>query len=392
MKRPPIPTSYLVAGGIAAAATLWLVGGSLLNAAGERETPPPIGERAQAETERPSVRTRLVVAENHEARITLRGRTQAEKRVEVRAEVAGAVAYIRADKGSEVKEGDVICELDVGAREAQLDQAKARLRQDLLAQKGFYYELYMSQFLRQAEIELSAARELARKGHRSETQVAAAQAAYESAAAEVKAMTKQLDDTRIVAPFDGVVDDRMVNVGDFMQVGQSCALVLDEDPFLVIGAASEREVGLIRAGMPAEARLATGETAAGRIRFVAKSADPKTRTFLVEFEMPNPARMLRDGLPADIRVAIAAVPAHPVPPSILTLSDDGAVGVKIVEDGKARFMPVTVIDETREAVWVTGLPATANVILVGQDFVVDGQDVNAISADPPVADAARSGA
>ena len=71
MKRPPIPTSYLVAGGIAAAATLWLVGGSLLNAAGERETPPPIGERAQAETERPSVRTRLVVAENHEARITL---------------------------------------------------------------------------------------------------------------------------------------------------------------------------------------------------------------------------------------------------------------------------------------------------------------------------------
>ncbi|MBL9011849.1 MAG: efflux RND transporter periplasmic adaptor subunit [Alphaproteobacteria bacterium] len=372
MKRPPIPTSYLVAGGIAAAATLWLVGGSLLNAAGERETPPPIGERAQAETERPSVRTRLVVAENHEARITLRGRTQAEKRVEVRAEVAGAVAYIRADKGSEVREGDVICELDVGAREAQLDQAKARLRQ--------------------AEIELSAARELARKGHRSETQVAAAQAAYESAAAEVKAMTKQLDDTRIVAPFDGVVDDRMVNVGDFMQVGQSCALVLDEDPFLVIGAASEREVGLIRAGMPAEARLATGETAAGRIRFVAKSADPKTRTFLVEFETPNPGRTLRDGLTADIRVAIAAVPAHPVPPSILTLSDDGAVGVKIVEDGKARFMPVTVIDETREAVWVTGLPATANVILVGQDFVVDGQDVNAISADPPVADAARSGA
>ena len=349
MKRPPIPPSYLVAGGIAAVATLWLLGGSLLNAAGERETPPPIGERARAETERPSVRTRLVVAESHEARITLRGRTQAEKRVEVRAEVAGAVAFIRADKGSEVKAGDVICELDVGAREAQLDQAKARLRQ--------------------AEIELSAARELARKGHRSETQVAAAQAAYESAAAEVKAMAKQLDDTRIVAPFDGVVDDRMVNVGDFMQVGQSCALVLDEDPFLVVGAASEREVGLIRAGMPAEARLATGETAAGRIRFVAKSADPKTRTFLVEFETPNPGRTLRDGLTADIRVAIAAVPAHPVPPSILTLSDDGAVGVKIVEDGKARFMPVTVIDETREAVWVTGLPATANVILVGQDFV-----------------------
>jgi multidrug efflux system membrane fusion protein len=372
MTRPAIPRSYYVAGGIAAVATLWLLSGTLFNASGDGGAASPGGEQAASSAVLPSVSTRLIAAENHEAYITLRGRTQAEKRVELRAEVAGAVSFIRADKGSDVKKGDVICELDVGAREAQLDQAKARLRQ--------------------VEIELTAARELARKGHRSETQVAGAQAAYEAAAAEVKAMAKQLDDTRIVAPFDGVVDDRMVNVGDFMQVGQSCALILDEDPFLVLGAASEREVGLIRAGIAGEARLATGETAAGRIRFVAKSADPKTRTFLVEFEMPNPQRLLRDGLTADIRIAIAAVPAHKVPSSILSLADDGAVGVKIVEAGKTRFLPVTVIDESRGQVWVTGLPATAEVILTGQDYVVDGQSVNAVPADTPVAEAARSGA
>jgi multidrug efflux system membrane fusion protein len=62
---------------------------------------------------------------------------------------------------------------------------------------------------------------------------------------------------------------------------------------------------------------------------------------------------------------------------VLTLDDEGAMGVRTVENGEVKFYPVTIVSDSREGVWVTGLPAKVDVITVGQEFVVPGQKVNA---------------
>lgn len=313
----------------------------------------------------PTVRVRTITAEQRATDLVIRGRTEAVRKVEVKAEVAGAVSAVRAQKGQIVKAGDILCELNVEARAAQLKMAQATARQ--------------------RQIEYEGAKALQEKGFRSETAVAQALAAYEGAKADVQRMEKQLEDTKIRAPFDGVVDNRMVEVGDYMVPGTTCALVVDLHPMLVIGQVSENEVTLIKIGDRGWAKLVTGERAEGHLRFVAQSADPATRTFRVELEVPNDASTIRDGVTAEIHVTTRTVTAHRISPAILGLDDRGVVGVRIIEQGnRVRFIPVTIISDGPDGMWVMGLPPTATIITVGQEYVVNGQVVNPVPEDKTV--------
>jgi multidrug efflux system membrane fusion protein len=153
-------------------------------------------------------------------------------------------------------------------------------------------------------------------------------------------------------------------------------MVIDQDPFLVVGQASERDVGAIAKGDSGWATLVTGERVEGRIRFVSKSADPATRTFRVELEIPNPKGTIRDGITAEMHVSGKEVVAHRVSPAILALDDKGSLGLRIVESGnRVKFVPVTMVADTPQGVWVAGLPETATVITVGQEYVSPGQEV-----------------
>ena len=192
----------------------------------------------------------------------------------------------------------------------------------------------------------------------------------------VRQMEIEIGRTTIRAPFDGIVDDRFVEVGDLVQPGSACALVVDLDPLLIVGAASEQEVIALRAGDNGTAVLVDGTTIEGKIRFVARSSDPATRTFAVELELPNPDGAIRDGLTADVQVNVQSVMAHKISPGILTLNDAGRLGVRtIVDENKVQFVPVQIAAEDVDGVWVAGLPETATVITVGQEYVATGQSV-----------------
>jgi len=299
---------------------------------------------------------RTISAEMRQQDLIIRGQTQALRKVQVRAETAGTVAAIRADKGAVVKEGDTLCELNVDARKAMLDHARATMKQ--------------------RQLEYEASKTLQQKGFRSDTSVAGDLAEYQAAKAEVERMEKEMKNTQMRAPFDGVVDDRMVDVGDYLSPGQPCALVVDQDPFLVVGQVSEKDVTLVQVGATGWAKLITGERVEGHVRFVAKSSDQATRTFRLELEVPNPDGEIRDGVTAEIHVASATVEAHRISPAILALDDNGIIGVRIIERGKkVRFVPVKIVADSTEGVWVTGLPRTVTIITVGQEYVVDGQIV-----------------
>jgi multidrug efflux system membrane fusion protein len=368
--RKPIRRSYVVAGVIFLVLVAYVASGAFGSStkpkpgagnkadakATEAAADPAKGTADQKSTEIPTVRVRTIKSEIHSQDHVLRGQTEALRKVVVKAETAGKVAAIRADRGAHVKAGDTICELNVDERQAMLKQARA--------------------VMKQRQLEYDASRQLKEKGFRSETALAGDQAQYEAAKAQVERMEKELDDTRLRAPFDGVVDARMADVGDYLAPGQPCAMVIDQDPFLVIGQASEKDVGAIHKGDAGWASLVTGERVSGKVRFVAKSADAATRTFRVELEIPNRDGAIRDGVTAEMHVTGETVEAHRVSPAILSLDEKGAIGVRIVDEGhKVRWAPVRIIADTAEGVWIAGLPKSVMIITVGQDFVSPGQDV-----------------
>lgn len=365
--KTPVGTAVAILIGV----SLWVATGYL---SGSHEEPkaPPI-QSAEANAGAPQqVRVRVMRNQAHAADLVLRGRTQSERKVELKAEMSGRVVNLPAAKGQMVKAGDPICELDVGARQARLDQAKAQLKQ--------------------AKLEYDASVALEKKGHRSETQTAAALAAFEAAEANIRLMEQELSYTVMRAPFDGVVDNRLVSLGDYMTPGTPCAWVVAADPFLVVGAVAESQIAQVQPGTEGSAKLVTGETVDGKVTFLAAAADPQTRTFRVELTVANPDFKLRDGVTADIRVRSSSVPAMQMSPAILSLDDSGRIGVKLVENSVVRFVPVALVADDKDGVWVTGLPDEATVITVGQDYVKDGEVVNAVPEESVTAGDATTSA
>ncbi len=319
-------------------------------------------EAEAAESEVFTVLTTTVSPESWRDEIMIRGRTEAERKVTVRAETSGAVAATPAEIGALVSAGDVLCRLNVDARRAQLAEARASLAK--------------------ADLDYNAAVKLNAGGFRADTSVAAAKAVRDQAAAAVERTSLDLQKTDIKAPFDGVFDERFVEEGDFMAVGDPCATVIQRSPFLVTGAISEKDVAKISKGDRGVARLVTGETIEGKVRLVSSSADPATRTFTVELEIPNEDGALRDGVTAEFTVFAEERSAHRVPRSSLVLSDNGDLGVRTVDENNVvAFAPIRLIGETPSGVWVSGLQGNVRLIVRGQEYVSAGQTVKTASAD-----------
>jgi multidrug efflux system membrane fusion protein len=315
---------------------------------------------APASNQIPSVQVAMISSSTQDAVLTIRGRTEALHQVDTRAQVDGIVKAIPFEKGDRVRKGDVLCELAVNDRQAKLAE--------------------MSALVSERDKEASAAQALLAQGAESITAAKQANAALEAAKAAERTQQIELENTKIRAPFDGFVDDRYVNVGDYMRVGDKCELVIAPQPFLAVGSVSEQDVGKLKIGEPASATLVTGETVQGKVYFVATKADETTRTFAIEIELPNPDHKLRDGVSADMHIPVKQVKAAKISPGILVLNDSGVIGVRAVQNGIVRFIPVKQVSDTPEGMLVTGIPEGTAVITVGQQFVSEGSHVKPVVA------------
>jgi multidrug efflux system membrane fusion protein len=345
--------SYRAATAITVLVALWLGSGVLSGGATKHSD----DEKAKA-NEIPTVQVQRLAAVPRDAAITVRGRTQALHSVDVKAEVDGVVQSLHFEKGDFVKAGQVLCELKTNDRTAKVDQSKAQVAE--------------------TEQKYSANLALSKQGYLAKTLLAESATALEAARAVERTNEIDLARTQIRAPFDGLVDDRYVNIGDLMHDGDKCAMLIAPEPFLAVGSVSEHDVGSIKIGHPAAATLVTGETVQGHVRFVADHADAGTRTFRIEVELPNPNAKLRDGVSADIHIPVKNLEATKISPGILVLNDNGVVGVRMVENGIVRFKPVQIVSDGPDGMWVTGVPGGAVVITVGQEFVSEGSRVKPV--------------
>ena len=304
-----------------------------------------------------SVRVKRLQATSRSRDIVARGRTDINRMVDVKAEVMGRIAEVVAVEGSFVKAGAILAKLDLRDRLERLAEAKA-----VVAQR---------------EIEYDAAKRLRAKGFRAQTKTAESAAQLESAKANLASMEVALDRTVIRAPFSGILELRHVELGDFVEMGDPIARVVDRSPTLVIANVSERDIGFINTKTKADVTLATGETLDGSLKFIASMADDATRTFRVEFRAPNPGLKIRAGVTAELKISVDAVPAHFVSPAVLTLNDEGKLGVKLVNNqNKVEFHPADIISDEPDGVWLGGLPQTIRVITVGQEYVREGDPVH----------------
>jgi len=312
-------------------------------------------QRAAREQAAVPVRAMASREADTERNLTLRGRTEANRSVEVRAETSGLVVSQPKRRGAAVAAGDQLCRLDPGGRRAQLAEAEAQLRE--------------------AEIESEAANRLSARGFAAETSRATQEYELEAARAALELMRLDIDRLDIRAPFSGRLETDAAEIGSLLRAGDLCATLVDLSTVKAVGFVSEREVDLLALGQAATVRLVNGLERVGEVTFVGRVADPDTRTYEVEVTLDNADGRLRDGMTAEITVALPPIRAHLLPQTALTLDDAGRLGVRIVEAGTARFRRVKVLHEDTRGVWVSGLAPAAKVIVLGQEFVSDGRKV-----------------
>ena len=213
----------------------------------------------------------------------------------------------------------------------------------------------------------------------SEAQLQEAAALLETARAELARAELDIAQMTIRAPFDGALQDRMVEIGDYVKAGDPVATFVDERKLIISANVSEFDAHHVAKGHAGFARLATGELVEGTIRYVAPVADEATRTFTVELEVDNAAGTYRGGMTAELMIPAETIFAHKISPSLLTLDSEGNLGIKTVNEyGQVEFHPADIAMSSSDGVWIAGLPHSASIITVGQGFVNAGAQVNSV--------------
>ncbi len=311
-----------------------------------------------------TVRVASISAQNYQERVRVRGQTKAFRHVDVRAEVSGRVVATPVARGARVEAGDLLCEIAVDTRAADLQEARSRQEE--------------------AQMEYNGALDLQERGLQSRVGIAQFKAALDASTAAVTRAELNLNRTRITAPFAGIMETRVVEVGNLMDMGGTCASLLDDSPMLLIGQVPETDVGKLTLGAPVTATLLSGETVEGKLTYVSRAADTSARSYGIEVEINSGFDSIRQGITAEIHITGAETRAHLIPPSALTLNDEGTMGVKTLgQNNVVQFAPVVVVGENSSldpGMWVLGLPEQSVVITLGQEIVFPGQTVNADSS------------
>jgi len=215
------------------------------------------------------------------------GSLRARQAVVLRPEVSGRIARLGFEDGQRVRSGQLLVQLDDTLQQAQLKQS--------LAQAGI------------ARTNVQRNRELVAQNFVSQSALDQSVASLEVAEAQVALAQAQLARMRIVAPFDGVVGIRSVNLGDYVKDGADLVNIEDRSQMWVDFRLPERFVANVKPGQVVEVRLdaIAGQRFAGRIEALDSLVDANGRSLLVRARLDNPGGVLKSGLFARTRIVFA---------------------------------------------------------------------------------------
>ena len=217
MRKP-----YLIAIIITVLAFLWIGSGYFIPSSSSKKVDETLSVDDDQEKQAMKVQVKTLRTQSYQKMISANGRSQASKNITIRAEAQGQIIDILADEGSAVKVKQNIVKIDVRER-----QQRVREAQELVKQRKIEYE---------------AARKLNKQGYASDVRVAQTQSAYESARASLTLAEIDLGNTIVTAPFDGVLGERMVDVGDYVSIGDPITSLVDLTPLDIVVFVNESEV------------------------------------------------------------------------------------------------------------------------------------------------------
>ena len=304
-----------------------------------------------------------IIEQIYQPLVSVQARTKANRAVDMRAELSGQVVLLPVKRGSQVAAGETICGLDPQDRYAANASAEAALAR--------------------AELEYTGALSLKQKGVQSELAIASSRANLEAAKAHQKKTEYRVKKLRMKAPFAGVIEDRPPEIGDYVQVGQICATILELDPMLIIAQVSAADITKLRLGQRAQFIYSGGIIDGALITYLASAADIITQTYGVEAQVDNSNGVLRSGIAGTLAAETKPIKAHLIPASVLLLDDNGDTMVKILSNGnQIGNINVEQVGVDEDGIWVVGLPERSALITMGQNYVSSGEKVDPIFAEP----------
>jgi len=306
----------------------------------------------------PRVQTTHYKTQTITKNLTLYGRSEANSRAVIRAQVAGTIININSLKGAYVERHKNIANIEKSELPTRLKQAKASFIE--------------------RELTYKAVKSLNDKGLQGRVRLAEVNSLFLAAKTDVEQLQLALKRTNIVAPFTGVLQQQFSEVGDYLQVGDPIFSLESVDPIVIRGDATEHHINDFKLGQTVTATLLSGDIIEGKISFIAAMADSDSSTFRVEAEFPNPKLNIFSGISAKLIIPLYQVDAIYISPSALALDEDGNLGVKEVKDGIVVFHQINLVEADNGGTWLAGFENEVDIITLGQGFVKVGDKVDAV--------------
>jgi len=355
---------YIIAALISLLLIAWMASGP--NAAEQKEAiqAKQISQTSTDDKIKAQVKVETRYGTNIHKSIELYGRTQPDRITTLKAEVRGKITEVFAKRGARVEKGQAIVQIALNDLPAQLTRTQA--------------------LLMQRQVEYEGALKLNKKGYQGKVQLAQAFAELESVKSDIQRLELDIVNTLIKAPFDGVLNTRYVEVGDYVASGDDIAMIADLDPLIIRAHVTEQQIADLSVGQIAQVSLLKGEKLQGILRYIASVGDDATNTFKIEVAVANKLTkskpQLLAGLSGELSIALEETSAIKISPALLALDEQGNIGVKSVQNAIVQFTPIDIVKSESDGIWLTGLGEQTDIIILGQGFVRAGDRVEAIFA------------
>ncbi len=317
----------------------------------------------ESTTEKPShssqkmmVGVKDIESENIVREIMVQGELEPLRKVEIRAQTTSRVVELPVEKGQLVAKDTLLVRLATEDRIAQFKSAQAEVESQ--------------------QLEVAAAKKLLKHGLQSKNQLKARESSLAVAEAALERAKLELEYVAIRTPFQGVLEERYVELGSHLEKGDQVALIVDKSIVKAVGYISQQSAGKVRLGQEVGIRLLDGQEATGTLTYLSSVGDAQTHSFRVEAEILNPDGILNAGVSVELSIATGQEAAHFVSPAVLSLDTHGEIGIKSVNgDSVVSFYPIELLRTEADGIWVSGLPDKVRIITQGQGFVNEGEPV-----------------
>lgn len=355
-----------IALGACVALVVWMASGMVMRDNNAEEMSDlNAGTASQAVDNRVLVEVTDMQAEEITSYIIANGSAVPDREVLLRAETSGQIDEILVSEGSYVDAGSVIMRIKMDDRVIREEQATINLQE-----KQRLYE---------------AQANLHERGFVSSTELDTALTQLKLAEVELERIQLEIEKTYIRAPFSGYIEENLVDLGEYVGLGNELTRIVDNDPLVVNTYVSQSDVEFLALGVESKVEMINGRETTGQIRYISPRANEATRTFRVEIAVPN-TEDLRAGSSVIARIPRKQVKAHYLSAGLLTLNEAGDIGIKTVNyEGVVEFYLAKIEASDVNGMWISGLPEVARIITAGHGFAAIGEAVRITLADGEMA-------